>query len=82
MELDRVRQNEQTVQVSRSQLKGVMKSKLDIYNILSKEGQLYLPPINDCPMTFIKEILTGKKEVSAATLDATAHRSSRTPTSR
>jgi hypothetical protein len=40
-----------------------MKSKLDIYNILAKEGQLYLPPYNECPMTFIKDIMTGKKKV-------------------
>jgi hypothetical protein len=40
-----------------------MKSKLDIYNILAKEGQLYLPPYNECPMTFIKDVMTGKKKV-------------------
>jgi len=41
-----------------------MKSKLDIYNILTKEGQLYMPPMNDCTMNYIKEVLTGKKKVS------------------
>jgi len=41
-----------------------MKSKLDIYNILSKEGQMYLPPFNECSMSFIKDILNGKKKVS------------------
>jgi len=53
----------QKIQVSRSSLKSVMKSKLDVYNILSKEGQFYLPPINECTMDFIKDILTGKKAV-------------------
>jgi hypothetical protein len=41
-----------------------MKSKVDIYNILAIEGQLYLPPINDCSMDFIREIMNGKKKVS------------------
>ena len=59
----RMDSDEQTIQVSRSQLKGVMKSKLDIYNILTKEGQLYLPPINDCPLEFIHAIINGKKKV-------------------
>ncbi len=49
--------------VKKSQLKSVMKSKLDIYNIMSKEGQLYLPPFSDCPMTFINDIISGKKKV-------------------
>ena len=42
-----------------------MKSKADIYKILTKEGQLYLPPIDECPMIFIKDVLMGKKKVSA-----------------
>jgi hypothetical protein len=40
-----------------------MKSKVDIYNILAIEGQLYLPPISDCSMDFIREIMNGKKKV-------------------
>ena len=51
------------IQVSRSQLKSVMKSKLDIYNILTKEGQLYLPQINECPIEFINAITNGRKKV-------------------
>ena len=46
-----------------------MKSKLDIYNILSKEGQYYLPDITECSMQFIKDILAGKKKVSARALN-------------
>ena len=49
--------------VKKSQLKSVMKSKLDIYNIMTKEGQLYLPPFNECPMLFINDIISGKKKV-------------------
>ncbi len=55
---------QQKVTVTRSQLQGVMKSKLDIYNILTKEGQLYMPPMSDCTMSYIKDVLTGKKKVS------------------
>ena len=50
--------------MSRSQLAGKMKSKADIYKILTKEGQLYLPPMDECPMLFIKDVLMGKKKVS------------------
>ena len=57
-------QYKQKVVVTRSQLQGVMKSKLDIYNILTKEGQIYLPPFNECTMQFVKDIFTGKKKVS------------------
>lgn len=56
--------NSSKVEVSRSALNTQMKSKLDIYNILAKEGQYYLPPISECPMDFIKDILTAKKKVS------------------
>ena len=40
-----------------------MKSKLDIYIILTNEGQMYLPPINDCPIEFIHGIINGTKKV-------------------
>lgn len=50
--------------VKKSELKSVMRSKLDVYNILTKEGQLYLPPYNECSMQFINEIMMGKKKVS------------------
>ena len=61
----RQHQNPEMVTVSRAQLSGKMKSKADIYKILTKEGQLYLPPIDECPMIFIKDVLMGKKKVSA-----------------
>ena len=28
-----------------------------------QRGQLYLPPINDCPLEFIHAIINGKKKV-------------------
>ena len=55
--------NNEMVTVSRSQLTSKMKSKADIYKILTKEGQVYLPPIDECPMIFIKDILMSKKKV-------------------
>ena len=45
-----------------------MKSKLDLYNILAIEGQLYLPPLQDCSMDFIKLVMTGRKKVSVSEL--------------
>jgi hypothetical protein len=54
---------QRTVKVSRSELAGNAKSKLDFYNILAKEGQLYLPPYNECTMLFIRDITMGKKKV-------------------
>jgi hypothetical protein len=41
-----------------------MKSKLDIYRVLSTEGQLYLPPYNEVTMDFLSDIIQGKKKVS------------------
>ena len=38
-----------------------MKSKLDLFNILAKEGQIYLPPLEYCSMDFLKQIMSGKK---------------------
>ena len=55
-------------EVSKSHLKSVMRSKLDIYNILTKEGQLYMPPYNECSMQFINEIMMGKKKVRSRLL--------------
>jgi hypothetical protein len=52
-----------TVKVSRSELAGAAKSKLDFYNILAKEGQYYLPPYTECTMLFIRDITMGKKKV-------------------
>ena len=53
----------QRLKVARSQLVGKMKSKLDIYRILTKEGQFFLPPFNECTMDFIGDVIQGKKKV-------------------
>lgn len=52
--------------VKKSELKSVMKSKVDIYNILAKEGQLYLPPYSECSMQFINDIMMAKKKVGTS----------------
>ena len=52
------------MKVSRSQLGTQAKSKLDFYNILATEGQYYLPPYDECPLLFIRDIMFGKKKVS------------------
>lgn len=54
---------QRTVKVSRSELAGSAKSKLDFYNVLAKEGQYYLPPYQECTMLFIRDIAMGKKKV-------------------
>ena len=51
------------VKVTRSQLSLHLRSKVDIYNILAREGQYYLPPISECTMDFIQQLLMGKKKV-------------------
>jgi hypothetical protein len=68
------------VQVSRSQLAGFMKSKLDLYNILAIEGQVYLPKISECPMKFISDLMNGRKKVSGlkSRLSRKPYRRSRT----
>ena len=54
---------EERIKVTKSQLSGVMKSKLDIYTILTRELQYYLPPMNECPMDFISDIMLSKKKM-------------------
>ncbi len=46
-----------------SDLRHYIKSKKDIYTILSFEGQYYLPPYDECSMEFIREALAGKKKL-------------------
>ena len=38
------------------------RSKKEVYNVLTVEGELYLPPIADTTQKYLKEILTGKKK--------------------
>jgi hypothetical protein len=52
----------ETFKATRSMFSGKMKSKLDFYKILSNEGQIYLPPIDECPVTFLKDLVMGRKK--------------------
>ena len=54
---------EERIKVTKSQLSGVMKSKLNIYTILTRELQFYLPPLNECPMDFISDLMLGRKQM-------------------
>jgi hypothetical protein len=47
--------------VMTSDLSKYIKSKDDIYDILTIEGQLHLPPFDECTMEFMKDVLSGKK---------------------
>jgi hypothetical protein len=42
----------------------IFRSKKEIYEILFVEGQYYLPPIEDCPIDFLRDLFCGKKKVS------------------
>jgi hypothetical protein len=55
-QVDPVNVGSKTIRVTRSELSSKMKSKLDVYNILANEGQLYLPPYDYCTMEFIQAI--------------------------
>jgi hypothetical protein len=70
------------IQVTRSELQSKVKSKLDLFNVLTKEGQVYLPPFNECSMDFIKDLLCGKKKVNHSNLLTNCYSSSGTTRSR
>ena len=53
----------QTRRVYANDLKSVIKSKYDLYNILGLEGQFHLPPFDDCTMEFLREALRGAKRL-------------------
>jgi hypothetical protein len=46
-----------------SDLRNFVKSKEDLYYILSVEGQFHLPPYDECTMEFLREALSGRKKV-------------------
>lgn len=54
-----------------------MKSKMNVYRIFAEEGQMYLPPFDECTMQFIRDIVNGKKKVTTTNSHA-VHRSSET----
>lgn len=39
-------------------------SKLEVYNLLISEGNLYLPPSKETPYIFLSKICKGEKKVS------------------
>jgi hypothetical protein len=44
-------------------LMGKIRSKSDIYWILSCEHQLHLPNFDDCSLEFLREVLSGRKKL-------------------
>jgi hypothetical protein len=42
---------------------GKIRSKSDIYWILSCEHQLHLPNFDDCSLEFLREVLSGRKKL-------------------
>jgi hypothetical protein len=46
-----------------SDLRNFVKSKQDLYIILTIEGQLHLPPYDDCTMDFMRDALAGRKKL-------------------
>ena len=46
-----------------SDLRNFVKSKEDLYIILTIEGQLNLPPYDECTMEFMRDALSGRKRL-------------------
>lgn len=46
-----------------SDLRNFVRSKEDLYLILTIEGQLHLPPYDDCTMEFMRDALHGVKRL-------------------
>jgi hypothetical protein len=46
-----------------SDLRNFVRSKEDLYVILSIEGQLHLPPFDECTMEFMRDALSGRKRL-------------------
>jgi hypothetical protein len=61
-------------EVSSDELKQYFNSKKELYRLMSMGSkifdvvdipvQIYLPPLTDCGLQFLREILTGAKEVN------------------
>ena len=54
-----------TTKVNFSDLKSFVRSKYDIYHIITVEGQYHMPPFDDCNMEFMRAVLRGDKKVIA-----------------
>ena len=48
-----------------SDLRSFVRSKYDIYHIITVEGQYNMPPFDDCNMEFMRAVLRGEKKVIA-----------------
>ena len=55
--------NKNQTMVLASDLRNFVKSKEDLYVILSIEGQFHLPPYDECTMEFMRDALSGKKRL-------------------
>ena len=44
-----------------SDLAAKFKSKAELYNILKREGEIYLPPKQDSTQKFLREVMSGRK---------------------
>jgi hypothetical protein len=40
-----------------------MKSKKELYNLLLRDGQAYLPPLGSTNVYFLKQVMRGDKDV-------------------
>lgn len=55
---------QRTEQVNVRMLMEKLQSKKDVYNFLMQECEAYLPKMDTVNMFFLKQITSGKKEVS------------------
>ena len=53
---------EQQYDFTSSDLPSKLRSKCELYNLLTREGQLYIPPSKDCNQKFLRRILKGEKQ--------------------
>ena len=53
---------EQQFDFTVSDLASKWRSKTELYNVLTREGDLYLPPIKDWTQKFIRSLMRGEKE--------------------
>ncbi len=51
-------------QINVNALSAKMKSKRELYNFLLQDGQAYLPPMHSTNVYFLKQVMTGRKDVS------------------
>jgi len=60
----------------------LFRSKKEIYQILTVEGQFYLPPYEECTLDFVRQMFCGTKKVSAFNTLLTTYSTSTTAKSR